>query len=51
MEIVCERMIFLSAPAGRAVEIAQVFIDAPASVPDADPPAQYDGADPPPLEE
>ncbi len=47
MEVVAERVEFLSEPVTRAVEIARVLIDVPVVEAEADPPAQVSEADPP----
>ena len=51
LEVVAERIEFLSEPAGRSGEIARAFIDPPAMLPEADPPAQVDERDPPSPDE
>ncbi len=51
LEVVVERIEFLSEPVAHAREVARTLIDPPAMVPDADPPAQYDEADPPSPDE
>ena len=47
LEVVAERIEFLSQPAGHAQEIARPLIDPPAMLPEADTPAQFDERDPP----
>ena len=51
LEVVAERIEFLSEPAGHTGEIARTFIDPPAMLPEADPPAQVDERDPPSPDE
>ena len=51
LEVVAERIEFLSEPAGLTGEIARAFIDPPAMLPEADPPAQVDERDPPSPDE
>ena len=51
LEVVAERIEFLSERAGLAGEIARAFIDPPAMLPEADPPAQVDERDPPSPDE
>ncbi len=51
LEVVAERIEFLSQPAGLAKKSARTLIDPPATVPDADPPAQIDERDPPSPDE
>jgi single-stranded DNA-binding protein len=47
LEVVAERIEFLSEPANHAREIARAFIDPPAVLPAADAPAHVDESDPP----
>lgn len=51
LEVVAERVEFLSEPAGHIREIARTFIDPPAMLPEADAPAQWPESDPPAPEE
>jgi hypothetical protein len=51
LEVVAERVEFLSEPAGHAAAITHALIDPPAMLPDADPPAQVDESDPPSPDE
>jgi single stranded DNA-binding protein len=51
LEVVCERIKFLSAPAGHVRQIARTFIDPPAMLPHADTPATVDESDPPSPDE
>ncbi len=51
LEVVSERIAFLPEPAGHVREIARVFIDPPAILPDADPPSQLPESDPPSPDE
>jgi single-stranded DNA-binding protein len=46
LEVVAERVEFLSEPAGRTGEFARAFIDPPAMLPETDPPAHVDESDP-----
>ncbi len=47
LDIVAERVEFLSEPINHTVEIARMLIDAPAVLREADPPAQVSDADVP----
>ncbi len=51
LEVVCERIEFLSAPVAERAESARAFIDSPAYIPEHDPPAQFSEADPPAPDE
>ncbi len=51
LEVVAERVEFLSQPADHPRDIARTLIDPPAMVPDADPPAHFDERDPPSPDE
>jgi single-strand DNA-binding protein len=51
MEVVAERVKFLSQPVDHARAITRALIDPPAILPDADPPARVDESDPPSPDE
>jgi hypothetical protein len=47
LEVVSKQMQFLSDPVAHVREIARAFIDAPAMLPDADPPSAFPESGPP----